>query len=593
MPFEDADAAPHPDMPFAVRLVTATLQAAALYLLMEAAAPMRAWPATEPRLFEPLLLIACYAPLIVLLGIGHIGTRVLALWTGGAALILAGLGYHDAARERFIFNFVNQAMLSGPWPWFRLWLAVSAGLFVANVLVTDTSLERRPIPSYSRHFDTAWKQGFQLVFALIFVGLFWGVLELGASLFSLIHIEFLRKLIQHRWFYVPATTLALAASLHVTDVQPALIRGARSIALTLFSWLQPLLALIVAGFLVSLPFVSIELLWRTHFATSLLLTSQILMIFLINCWYQDGETEQANLTVKRFAAVTGALELPVLNLLAIWALALRIRQYGWSEERILAAALILLTACYAISYACSTPWRPVRLKRLEIGNFLAAYLSLALILALFSPLADPARLMVADQVARLRSGAIAADKFDFAALKFNGAKWGKEALDQLSKDQTIADAAEVNDKAAKALTQTNRFGLGPKPVEAGELASHIRAVPEGHPIPDGLYEAIRASLSPIRPVCVMGSAVCVVRFVALRPGEPEAALFFGLNFDHLFEQDSEGKWSMTANLVGQIYCQITRHATGEGSLTLEQHAWPDVLIDGRRLTIIPPPPQCS
>lgn len=582
MPFEQAETEQHPDMPFVVRLVTAVLQAIALYLLMEAAAPVRVWPATEPRLFEPLLLIACYAPLVVLLGIGRLGTRALISWTAAAAAILAGLGYHDAARERFI---LNQFML--PWPWFRLWLALSAGLFVANVLVTDTCLERRLIPPYPRHFDTAWKQGFQLAFTLVFVGLFWGVLELGASLFSLIHIEFLRDLLRHRWFYVPATTLAVAASLHVTDVQPALIRGARSIALTLFSWLLPLLALIVAGFLFSLPFVSIELLWRTHFATSLLLYTQILLIFLINCWYQDGGEDQADFKVKRFAAVAGAFALPVLNGLAIWALGLRVRQYGWSEERVLAAAMIVLTACYAVGYAVSAPWRPIKLRRLEIANFASAYLVLTLILALFSPLADPARLMVADQVARLRSGVISADKFDFAALKFDGARWGKNALDELTKDQTIADAGQVNVKAFKALAQQNRFG-GLQPVTAAELTDHIRVVPKDHPIPDGLLAAIQNSFAPqIRPPCAVGRNTCILRFLALRPGEPEAALFLDQFMNHLFEQKGDGKWEMTANLNGLLSCPSTRHELEEGQIALAPHDLPDLVIGDQRLTFIP------
>ncbi|HEV3018588.1 MAG TPA: hypothetical protein VGY49_06185 [Burkholderiaceae bacterium] len=59
---------------------------------------------------------------------------------------------------------------------------------------------------------------------------------------------------------------------------------------------------------------------------------------------------------------------------------------------------------------------------------------------LFSPIADPARLMVADQMARLRSGAVGPDKFDFGALKFDGARWGAPALAQLAQTQEGLEA---------------------------------------------------------------------------------------------------------------------------------------------------------
>jgi hypothetical protein len=149
----------------------------------------------------------------------------------------------------------------------------------------DAVIERRFAPSYARHFDTAWKQGVQIALAIVFVGLFWGVLYLGASLFKLIEIDFFERLLQRRWFWCPAITLAFAVAIHVTDVQPSLIRGARSLVLTLFSWLLPLLVLILVGFLGSLPFISLAPLWKTGFATSLLLTAAGLLVLLINACY--------------------------------------------------------------------------------------------------------------------------------------------------------------------------------------------------------------------------------------------------------------------------------------------------------------------
>ena len=55
----------------------------------------------------------------------------------------------------------------------------------------------------------------QIALLVVFIGLFWGLLSLGAALFKLINIDFFEKRLQHRWFSFPATTLAFACALHV------------------------------------------------------------------------------------------------------------------------------------------------------------------------------------------------------------------------------------------------------------------------------------------------------------------------------------------------------------------------------------------
>ena len=90
---------------------------------------------------------------------------------------------------------------------------------------------------YPTHFDVAWKMAVQLALSAAFVGAFWLLLWLGASLFALIKLDFFRKLIGHEWFAIPVTTLAASGALHLTDIRPALVRGARTLALTLLSWI--------------------------------------------------------------------------------------------------------------------------------------------------------------------------------------------------------------------------------------------------------------------------------------------------------------------------------------------------------------------
>jgi hypothetical protein len=570
----------------ASRVLIAAIQAAALYLLTDAAKAPLSWPATQPVVFVPLLLVFSYIPVLLLLGVGQVRARPLVLWVVIASVIVAGLGVHDALRGR-VAGFTGGETF---WPSYPLWLALTGSLFVAHVLVIDSIIEKRLLISYPRHFDTAWKFAVQCVLAVIFVGVFWGVLHLGAGLFRLVDIDYFTRLIGKRWFAFPATTLALAVAVHVTDVQPALIRGARSMALTLFSWLLPLLAAILLGFLVSLPFISLAPLWKTHFATALLLTSAGLLVILLNSCYQDGELEQTESRIKRVAVLLGAVELVPLVALAARALTLRIGQYGWTVERILAASVILVAACYAIGYAVAAVRSPTWMKRMEITNVVTAYVFLSVVLALFSPIADPARLMVLDQVARLKSGVVGPDKFDFRALKFDGARWGIATLEQLAQAKEGATAVTIAEKAGQALASTNRYAgrnAAPTPTTAADMAERVGVYPPGRALPAAFFEDAFITPDELhRPYCRSGVLLCLARFVSLGQSQREAIVFIDAHsIGYLFEQDEGGHWRRTAQLQGDFSCRDARQEIENGAIGLRPHAWPDLVIGSHRVEI--------
>ena len=337
-------------------------------------------------------------------------------------------------------------------------------------------------------------------------------------------------------------------------MQASLTRGVRTLALTLFSWLLPVLAPILAAFLAVLPFISIDALWKTRHATALLLVAAGLLVFFINGCYQDGAAEGSRSRIKRVAAVIASIELVPLAGLAVWALGLRVQEYGWSVERIFGAAAILLAACYALGYAGATVFGPKWMKRLEVTNFVAAYLFLAEFLALFSPLADPARLMVADQMARLKSGAITPDRFDFQALKFDGARWGTAALKELSELTDEFDGSMIKSKALNALAAPFRNYNAPATSSLGapDVAERIAVYPSGRALPTSFLDFKSGPLSvPPWPSCLNKNfSKCIARFVSLQPGRAEAILFFDNYVASIYEQDQSGTWRRTATLFG-------------------------------------------
>jgi hypothetical protein len=591
---------------FRTRLLAGLAQGIALWLLLDAAVKTASWPATDPLLFTPLLLAACYVPIILIAGLGQLQARPLAAWAGAVAIFVLAVGFHSAARGAVSQNGGAGAVRD----WRAVWVALPAALFIAHVLVVDSVTERRLFPSYRRHFDTAWKLAVQLLLALIFTGVFWIVLWLGATLFGLVKLYAFRDLITHAWFAWPASALAFACAVHVTDVEPSLIRGARSLGLTLFSWLLPILAAIVWAFLAVLPFMPLDTLWHTRIATSLLLSATFLLVLLINSAYQDGAAEQTQSRLKRIAGTAGAAALPPLAALAVWGLWLRVAEYGWTEQRVLAASLAVPACCYAAGYATAVPsWR-VWLKRIEITNFVTAYVVLAIIVSLLSPVADPARLMVASQLARLQSGAVTPEKFDFVSLRFDGARWGDAALAALSQESgsPTADSIARDARAARALA--NRYPGAPagvaKPTGA-EILAHIAIVPPAHAVPREFgtpdfwtrvlghmpfcgYTAPR--LDGTQPARQTGP-LCVLRFVALDPAGPESAILWDNAQAILLSPDDKGLWQNRGYLDWDRLCRRPPIADPLAEVKLQDHEGKDIVLNGVRLVEIDTSRDCK
>ena len=417
---------------FAARLAIGLTQGLALYLLYSAYDD-KVWPATQGLVFAPALLVWLFIPTVLISTLSEMAWRKALLWALAAAIVTALLAFFDiwgAWPQDWVYgrNISQPHVLPSP----KLFFFWGAGLFIAHALVLGGNTDRRFMASYPTHFDTAWKLAVQLALAGLFVGAFWLLLWLGAGLFNLIKLDFFQRLIRHEWFAIPVTALAAAGALHLTDIRPALVRGARTLLLSLLSWLLPLITLIVAGFILSLPFTGLAALWRIGHASALLLVASAALIILINAAHQDGQPEHLPHKLLRLSATLAAV-LPVpLTLIAAYALMLRVGQHGWSVERVMLAASVIAALGYAGGYAWAAVKPGAWLEAIKTWNFAMALLILAEIVLLFTPIASPARIAVADQMARLKDGKIAPKDFDFHFLRWEAGRYGMEALRQLA-----------------------------------------------------------------------------------------------------------------------------------------------------------------
>jgi hypothetical protein len=573
-----------------IRAAVGLAQGAALNLLYDAA-EAKVWPATDGQVFAPLVLTAMFVPTLAVAGLGDLRLRTFAIWIAAAAVIVPALGAYDVFHDPVGSPFARPPRV----PSVPLWFAVAAGLFIAHALVASGDEDRAFIARYPRYFDVAWKQAVQVGLAAVFVGALWVLLYLGAALFRLIEIRFLEELLQKPWFGIPASTLAVALALHVTDVQAGIVQGVRTLKLTLLSWLLPLITLIAAGFLVALLFTGLDPLWSTRRATAVVLMTAVALIVLINAAYQEGDArERPVVFVLRCAGIGAAIALTPLVVIAAYAVLLRVRQYGWTPERIVATACVVVAASYAIGYGLaavrSQPW----LRWVETTNVVASIVILAAILALFSPVADPMRIAVADQVARLEAGRIPVERFDFAFLRLHGGRYGTAALERLRQKEDGPEAARIAEKANAILVPktTVEIRISIDHPTPAERAANITVIyPKDQSMPPSFLQQDWDALQDRarHPRCVTAHVKCDAVLLDLDgDGIPEILLAVQSYGAFVVYKETAGRWTILGPLHNSG-CKGVKEELLVGHFELATPEFKDVKVGDERLQVQPYP----
>ena len=577
-----------------IRLGIGIAQGVALSLLY-GAAKTAAWPASNGMAFAALLLIACFVPIIVIAGLGNMRPRTLATWAIAASVLLAGLAAHDISRGAASDGWFLSHLFSGGhsphiWPSHTLVLFTAVAVFIAQSLIVAGDGDLSFIAVYPLYFDAAWKHAVQVAVTAAFIGLLWLLLWLGAASFKAVGVAFFSELIERPWFALPATTLAVACGLHASDTHAGIMRGMRRAVLVPLTWLMPPLTLFVAGFLAALPVTGLAPLWATHFATGLLLATIAALVVLINATCHDGLPEHEPPPVLHHASRIAALTLAPLVAIAAYALALRVEQYGWTTDRIIAAAGIGVAGCYALGYAVAALGRGGGLRRIESCNIATAFVILAVLFALFTPIADPARLSVRDQRARLDSGVVPPEKFDFDYLRFDGARYGAATLDRLKSREQGPDAATIRRGAQAALNTQYRGAAQPVAPTPENLAAHITVYPPGHTLPKSFLQQDWTGFNSWElPRCLAdSSAECDAFLVDLNGNGRDEIILDDHAQMTVMTADVHGNWSRVGRLIGTSECKELKEALRAGKFVAAAPQWSDLKVGEIRLELAQP-----
>lgn len=546
------------------------------------------WAAAHPTMFSAILVTAAFAPFVPMGGLGRLRPLTLLAWTAVAFAVCAGLGAYDILRGVSDIADVTRYRPDAP-----VLLATVAFLFIGHHLIVPADAARKLIPPYPDYFDAAWKDAVQLILSGAFVGVFWLALALGAALFHLIGIDQVGRLIAKPWFALPVTGIALAAAVQLTDVRVGLIRGVRTVGLVLLSWLLPVATFIAVTFLAALPFTGLDPLFATKSATPILLAAAAGLIILINAAYQDGAEARVPAFLGWTAIVAAVALLPLAGI-AAFALSLRIGQYGFTPERVIATVCVLVAAGYALGYGVAVALsRKAWLKLIERVNIAMAVAILAAILALFTPLADPARISVDSQVARLTGGLIAPDRFDYDFLRFQSGRFGRDALARLAAQRGSARDADIATRAAIAQKRQypERAATDEGPVRP--LEDRLKVYPAGATLPPAFLDLLRTRTLPDLYWCDDAGVPCeadvvdvdgdgTVEVVIFQPFiAPSSAAATPGNL-YIYRLDTDGQWTSAARFGGS--CEPLVEALRSGRPTIKTGG-PEIEAGGRRFDL--------
>ncbi len=398
---------------------------------------------------------------------------------------------------------------------------------------------------YRALFLHAWNMFMHFAAGLVFVGIFWGLILLANALFGLVGLELIEDLLNIG--PVPFVLTGGVFGLALGVVAEHAGQGPPSLALRLLRLFLPVVLVVVVVFVIALPVKGIDGIFGGFSVAATLLAMALASITLVTLVAERDESAAVPPGLMRLAARALALLLPVLAVLAVVAIAQRVRQYGWTPDRLAAATLAAIVLLHAAAYALAAVRGRGWMARIRHINITLAFLTLAIAALWLTPLLDPQRISTESQLARLEGGRTDAGMLDILTMHNAWGRAGKAGTERLKamRDHPQHDVlmARIGDFEKKNwMRRRDSFG-GALPPHEGEktlerIAARLPVRPEGDFDPLPVLEAMdEIGLRLLDAACAGetpgGHPACVLvhgDFLPARPGEEVIVLAPGIIF---------------------------------------------------------------
>ena len=531
------------------------------------------WAPSEDglKLLRGALRTAAMTLPVVLLGAYRaMRPRVLVAWILVAAVLVLFLGTLEAA------SLVSRPEdRSGPSA-----ALVLGGLVLAigHVLVRAWDGGGKAGASWPLFFNIGWTDGCRFLLSAALVGVLIGVCGLASGLFGTVGVKQVGEFLFGSGVLWPVAGLVFGLAVHFTADRADLAAAVRAVTLGLLAWILPLLSLLVAGFLATLPFTGLEPLWDTGSAALLMMAACIGLIVLANAAVQDETRAERIPRVLRYATRLAGVLMAPLVVIAVVGVLLRVGQYGLSPERVLALMFLMPLSVFAGGHALAALSRRSWIAGFGKANLAGVLAVLVALLSFLTGVVSPNRIAVQDQVRRLTSGQVAPDRFDYDLLRFSAGQDGVRALRKLSArpGDSPRDAA-IRRGAAESLASTSRRGARSKaPLEVERVGAA--------PVPDDFLS------STATVACDAGSPCVALSLDITGDGRPEV-LMQHMGFIEAWTRD-EGGWRQLGELESPCSLDLKAFRAGDLRAVPPRENVQDVELGGVRLRLAPVKGDC-
>ncbi|MDX8394638.1 MAG: DUF4153 domain-containing protein [Mariprofundales bacterium] len=541
---------------------------------------------SEPIFWMPTYALVILLPIITMMTINHgeFHRRCKLLLAMAAVLLITACytGYQlnfDKGHDWGAFAFTFASVM-----------ALASFVFLAFI---QNWLAGKKLNNYEQLYQHAWYNALVVVIAIIFTGLVWMVLALWGALFAMLDIDIFQEIFGDRNFVYCATGAIVGYGVVLGQHRASAIIVERIDFL--FRFLLLLVSFITILFVITLPLSGLQPLWDTRFATDLLMTLQLVFIAFFNGIYQHGYGNKQRLEAAwvRKLIETSALLMPLLSAISIYALWLRVDQYGWSFKRVIVALILTLLAIYAVGYAVAVLRKGIRwMQWVETSNVTAAAMLIIFAVLVHTPILDPKIIASSSLSTRIITENITKSS-DYDYLRFSLGKPGIEALEELSAVNNIA----IAEQAKTALAKKYRYSWEGKSIiktlsDVKEVSAYFRILPADTILSDNLQQYIfhkrgdeqwRQCFKEYRP-----DGLCTLFFADFTDnGQLDFALIHGTamygseNSLHALQEPTYEQWQkIAANNNNNMYRAINLN-DDSNKWHIRKHNLRDLVIDGK------------
>lgn len=581
-------------------LLVGAVQGWALYGLWKAR-ELKVWPALDPVSERALLYLSLALPLAF-----YLTEKLDMPRKGRRSWLLAGIGIVFALLGAYSGWADNTSIeaLRGMW---EVPPARPSDIFAAAILgfiliPLWAHYEGGPTRwRYHALFETAWRNGLLMANSAMLTGVFWMVLFAGAMLMKSIGLGFIEELIEKPIFAIPVSGIVFGAAVALSLAHEEWIVTLRRFWLSIFAWLLPLLLLFSVMWVIALPFTGVQPLFGTRNGGFILLWFIALSVAFANAAYRDGAGQEPYGRKLSKLLEYSWPTLMVLAGIAWWAVKLRIDQYGWTEDRVWAVFILLLASVYTVGYSYSLKTRRGWLGDIGKTNIAAALIMVIGLVALLSPVADARRIAVISQMNRVLHNEIAANKIDYAYLRWQAGRYGHDALNTLAEGIDHKETTAIASKAKQALAQQNRYGKAEDKAAQSLTLEQVRQrfeiLPHGETAGDALFRAIQSGSRWDQKRCLALNAKCFIWLVDLNADNLKEAVLvveqpeWSTGQAVFYEQLPTGEYRYAGQImlreiaagknIGQFKSNIER-----GKVRVLPPRFNDIEIDGRRISVM-------